>query len=286
MEPPVHEPVPRPKPSSGEVQPRRVPGLLDIDLPRFDPAGTFNLQFNPRFRDLLKRGYIRVPTGVRWTADETTEFNVEVEAYFTHGLKHADTGNGLGEVRFGARRLLPRWPQPEFETSVGLNFEFPVGRPPVDMTDGLNHVTASVVTEHHYPSRRNWTEFAGITLDFVTASSVAGTLVPNMPDDDSISFTGGVVYQQFRLVWTLQGTYTTTLISGGNDHFFTLSPSVLWFAPRKYTWNSRTQWVLGLGFRSTWGPDGHDFSTRSRVRAEITFRQALDRLRSAFEKSR
>lgn len=268
------------------IYPRRVRGLLDVDLPRFDPPGTFNLQFNPRFRDLLKRGYIRVPTGVRWTLNDELELNVEAEAYISHGLKHSDAGHGLGELRFGARRLVHRWPQPEFETSFGLQLEFPVGSPPIDMTDGRNHVRPFIVTEHRYPGRPRWTEFAGVSIDFVSDSSVAGQIGSNTPKDDAISLTGGFVYDRGRLVWTIQGTYTTTLISGIDEHFFTVNPSVIWFVPRKYTFHSRTQWLVGFGVRSTWGPDGHDLSTGSRVRAEITFRQAVEKLRAAFEKQR
>lgn len=280
------DPVAGARPDAERINPRRVRGLLDVDLPRFDPPGTFNLQFNPRFRDLLKRGYIRVPTGVRWTLDEELELNVEAEAYVTHGLKNSDAGNGLGELRFGARRLVHRWPQPEFETTFGLQLEFPVGSPPIDMTDGKNHVRPFVVTEHRYPGRPRWTEFAGVSLDFMSDSSVRGQIGGNTPLDDSISLTGGFTYDHGRLVWTLQGTYTTTLLSGRNEHFITINPSVIWFVPRKYTFNSRTQWLVGFGVRSTWGPDGHDFGTSSRVRAEITFRQAVERLRAAFEKRR
>jgi hypothetical protein len=38
--------------------------------------------------------------------------------------------------------------------------------------------------------------------------------------------------------------------------------------------------------RSTWGPDGYEFSTGTRVRAEITFGQALQKIRGTFEKRR
>jgi len=36
---------------------------------------------------------------------------------------------------------------------------------------------------------------------------------------------------------------------------------------------------VGLGLRSTWGPDGYDFGVSTRVRAEITFRQVVARIR-------
>jgi len=270
---------------TADTKPPRLRGLFEIDLPRFDPPGTFSLHLNPRFRDLLNRDYLRIPTGVRWTLDELTELELETEAYLTHGLKDS-AGNGLGELRFGARRLIRRWPQPRFDTSFGVNLEFPVGNPPLDMTDGLNHVKPYFVTEYRPPAHPRLTHFAGLTLDFVSDSPVDGLIGPNTPEDDSVALTGGVVYTRTPLVWTLQATYTTTLLSGRDEHFFTLNPSVLWFVPRRYTLISRTQWMIGFGLRSTWGPDGHDFSTSTRVRAEITLRQALQRLRDATDRKR
>lgn len=68
-------------------------------------------------------------------------------------------------------------------------------------------------------------------------------------------------------------------MSGIDEHFFSIRPSVLWWVPRRFTLNSKTQWIVGFGARSTWGPDGYEFSTGSRVRAEITFRQALQKVR-------
>mgnify|MGYP006989398079 CR=1 FL=1 len=37
--------------------------------------------------------------------------------------------------------------------------------------------------------------------------------------------------------------------------------------------------IVGLGVRTSWGPDGTDFSVRNRIRAEITFRQLLRQIR-------
>ncbi|MBA4138513.1 MAG: hypothetical protein C0518_14500 [Opitutus sp.] len=267
-----------------EAVPLRVRGLFDLDLPRFDPPGTFRLQFNPRFGDLLRRDYIRVPTGVRWAVNDRLELYAEMEAFATHGLDdNTSTGYGIGELRFGSRYLIRNYPWPDYQTSVGLNLEFPTGDPPPDFTDGRNHFAPYFVTEHRLPRHPRWTVFGGASADIVTDSSVPGSLGINSTKDDSISLNGGTTYDLGQVKWTLQATYTTTVISGIDEHFFTIRPSFLWWVPRKYTLNSKTQWIFGFGVRSTWGPDGYEFSTGSRVRAEITFRQALRRLRGAMD---
>lgn len=287
------EPAREPAPAADNVQTKqpsglfdRIRGLFDIDLPRLDPPGTFKVKFNPRFGDLAHRDYIRVPTGVRWTVNDRLGLNIEAEAYATHGLGggNATATFGVGLLRLGGKYLIPEWPTKEFQSSVGLDVAMPVGSPPIDLTDGRNHYSPFLVVQHHDDERPRWTEFVGFNADIVTPSHVRGLIGSNTPHDDSLSFTAGAVYDMGQLKWTAQATYTTTLfISGVDDHYFTVRPSVLWFVPRKITFNSKTQWIVGFGARATWGPDGYEFSTGTRVRAELTFGQAIEKLRGALD---
>jgi len=266
----------------------RVRGLFDIDLPRFDPPGTFRLQFNPRFADLVRRDYIRLPTGLRWTLNDRLELYGEAEAFATHGLDDdTSAGYGIGELRFGGRYLYRDFPWPGYQTSVGLNTEFPVGRPPKGLTDGRNHYSPYFVTERRLPNHPKWTVFSGLSADIVTnCSSIPVLLGTNAAKDDSVSLNAGATYDLGQIKWTLQTTYTTTAVSGIDEHFFSIRPSVLWWVPRRFTLNSKTQWIVGVGARSMWGPDGYEFSTGSRVRAEITFRQALQKVRETISPRR
>lgn len=283
----------QPAPAADNIQAKqhsgvfdRIRGLFDIDLPRLDPPGTFKLRFSPRFGDLAHRDYIRLPTGVRWTLNDRLALNAEAEAYATHGFggSGATSTNGVGLIRLGGKYLIPQWPAKEYEASIGVDLALPVGSPPIDLTDGRNHYTPYLVVQHHDDEHPRWTEFVGCSADIVTPSNVRGLIGTNTPHGDSLSFTGGAIYDMGQLKWTAQATYTTTLlISGVDDHYFTLRPSVLWFVPRKFTFNSKTQWIVGLGARSTWGPDGYEFSTGTRVRAEITFGQAIQKLRGALD---
>ena len=49
--------------------------------------------------------------------------------------------------------------------------------------------------------------------------------------------------------------------------------------PKKFVFNTKTQWLIGLGTPMSWGPDGYDIKLNSRVRAEITFRQVIATVR-------
>jgi hypothetical protein len=277
---------PQPFDPAPESLPESISGLFDIDLPRLDPPGTFDLHFNPRLGDLVKRDYIRVPTGVRWTVDESFRVSLIADGYATHGLKNTENHvYGVSMLRFGGKYVMPNYPSRDCLTSLDLNVHLPVGSPPFELTDGLVHVTPSFIMEHRLESRPRVTVFGGMSVDFAFDSSVNGAVGKNTPRDDSVSLDAGAVYDLGRLKWTLQTTFTSGFI-GKHSSFnsFTVRPSVLWYVPRKYTLNSKTQWVLGFGLRSTWGPDGHELSQSSRARAEITFRQVVNNIRDTLER--
>lgn len=259
----------------------KVRGLFDFDLPDIDPPGTVKLTFHPHVGDLVRRDYLRVDTGFRWAVNDRFEISPEAAVYLTHGLGGGDGGYGIGELRLGSKYILRGWPDPDFETSLFLNVEVPVGSPPVDLTDGLDHIAPGFLVQHHSARNPRVTTFAGAGLDFVAASGVAGTPVRNQPLDDSMNFTAGAIYDLGQFKWTLTATYATTAGLGRvTDHFFYLRPNLIWYVPRKFTLNSKTQWLLGLGVRASWGPDGSEISIPTRVRAEITFRQVMENMRT------
>ncbi len=259
----------------------RVRGLFDYDLPNIDPPGTVKLIIHPHIGDFVRRDYMRLDGGFRWAINDHCEISPEASFYFTHGLGgSSQDGYGIGEVRLGSKYILRQWPDADYETSVFLNVEIPTGHPPVDLTDGFNHFAPGFLVQHLSSRHPKLTTFAGAGLDLVSNSSVAGTPVRNQPLDDSVNFTVGVIYDLGQVKWTLSTTYATTAVLGDTTgHFFYLRPSLLWYVPKKYTFNFKTQWILGLGVRASWGPDGSEISFSNRVRAEITFRQVMDKLR-------
>ena len=258
----------------------RVNDLFTGDLPQLDLPGTFKLILRPHFGDFVRRDYLRLDAGTRWALNDNFELTAEASAYITHGLGgSSDDGYGIGRVWLGSKYIFEHWPYRDFETSFTINAEIPTGHPPIDMTDGNYHLTPTVVVQHNWSSRPRLTTFGGIGLDVVGRSNIAGIYGTNDPHDHSVSFLAGAVYDVGQLKWTFTGTYATTaVITSHPNNFYYVQPGILWYVPSRFTFHSKTQWILGLGARATWGPDGFDFTTSSRVRAEITFRQFMDKI--------
>lgn len=258
----------------------RIGGLFDFDLPELDPPGTVKLILHPHLSDFIRRDYLRTEVGFRWALNRNFELSAEASTYLTHGLGGGSAGYGIGELRLGTKYIFTEWLHPTYEASVTFNASRPTGTPPLDMTDGFNHLEPGLTIQRHSRRYPRLTTFAEAGLDLLTRSSSPGTLRPNEPHDDSFSLTAGAVYDLGQFKFTLAGTYASTALLGDETaHFYYLRPSVLWFVPREYTFHSKTQWIVGLGLRSTWGPDGYDFGVSTRVRAEITFRQVLAQIR-------
>ncbi len=262
----------------------RIRGLFDFDLPQIDPPGTFKLKLNPHFGDFFHKSYLRVDSGVQWALNEQLQFNVEADAYGTHGLRRSSARYGIGAAHFGVKYLFKEFLQPDYETSVGFNTDLPVGNPPLDFTDGHNHYSPYFIIQHHPAAHPRLTTFAGAGFDFLTPSHTRGTFGTNQPHDDSFSLNAGAIYDLGQFKWTLATTFSSTALIGGKpEHFLTIRPSVLWFVPKHYTFNGKTQWIVGFGVRSTWGPDSYEFTTGTRIRAEVTFGQVIKRIRDRLD---
>jgi hypothetical protein len=258
----------------------RISGLFGGDLPQLDRPDTVKLILRPHFGDFVRRDYLRVDTGLDWSLNDHFELSTEALFYFTHGFGSTADGYGIGELQFGAKYVFEEWPEPGYETTFALDVALPVGHAPIDMTDGYYHVNPTVVVQHLWISRPRLTTFGGLGVDLISKSRIAGRFSTNQPHDDSFSVTSGGVYDAGQLKWTLSGTIATTaLISHTARQFFYLQPGLLWYVPKRFTLHSKTQWIVGLSARTTFGPDGVDFSLSSRLRAEITFRQVMDKLR-------
>ena len=263
----------------------RIRGLFDIDLPQFDPPGTFRLHLNPHFGDLVHKRYLGVSSGIEWAYTDFLQFRADADAFGTHGFRRGPAHFGVGELHLGGKYLFQELLRPDYEASVGLNMDLPVGHPPLDFTDGHNHFSPFFILQHHSDRNPHLTTFVGTSLDFVSNAEVSGAFGRNQPHENSIALNGGAVYDMGQLKWTLQTSYQTTAIIGGAhpDHFITIRPGLLWYVPKRYTFNGKTQWIVGVGARAVWGPDGNEFGTSSRIQADVTFIQAVARLRSSFD---
>src|SRR5664279_879484 len=115
-------PAPSPAPANDDQRSlSRFPGLFEIDLPKTERRGNIRFIYQPHFRDLIDKSYLRIPLEFRWGVNDHFELNSDIDTYVTHGLRKATTGYGLSTLHFGAKYAWHVWLKPIWDTSVGFN---------------------------------------------------------------------------------------------------------------------------------------------------------------------
>jgi len=258
----------------------RFPGLFEIDLPKTEKRGQIRFVFHPSFRDLINRGYIRVPLGMRWGVNDHVEVNSDVDTHFDHGLKKGYGSNGLTALHFGGKYACLHWLKPTWDTSIGLNTSFPVSRPPLDLTDGLNHISPYIAFGRKIDDIKGLSGYINLSADFVSHSSTPGGHGRNQMRSNSVQFAPGILYDWHAWHFTLETHCATTRVLGSGCHdYFTVRPGVVWDLPKKLVFNSKGRWMAGFNITAVWGPDGHTIDTGERLRAEVSLTQLFYRYR-------
>lgn len=252
----------------------RIPNLGNLELPSFMPRGMFRFYSSPHFGDLVHREYLRVPVGARAKLTGQLEAHAEVEGYFTHGLRDG-AGYGLDRLRLGGKYEIIPSTSAGVAWSTGVDFETPLSRPPLELSDGHRHVTPYVAVSR--PIIPNWHLLGYSTLgaDLLSHTALPANFGRNQLHTDALTLAAGVARDWSLCNTSFTATYSSSaLLSDENAHVFSLRPAVI--IPLRKLEGRRTRLILTLGARSTWGPDGHELGASASVRVEFLFRPRKD----------
>jgi len=257
----------------------RIPGLFEIELPKTERRGNIRFTFQPSFRDLLSKPYLRLPLEFRWGVNDHFELNSEIDTYFDHGLRSGQSsGYGLSALHFGAKYAWLKWLKPTWDASVGVNTTFPVSRPPIELTDGHNHFTPYIVFGRKLDWLPGLSGFLHTSVDLISKSSTPGNFGRNQPHSNSVTLTPGFLYDRKAWHYTLEIDGTTTSVIGKGDHnFVTIRPGVIWDLPKKLVFNAKGRWLAGFSVTAVFGPDGNTISTGGRFRGEVNLTRLFRR---------
>ena len=253
-----------------EASVARFSGLFELDLPITERAGNLRFMYQPHFRDLIDKSFLRVPLEFRWGVNHRLELDSAVDTYFPHGLRRTDTGYGLSEVHLGAKYACYVWLRRIWDASVGVNVSLPVSRPPLELTDGHQHFSPYVVFGRKIDDIAGLMGYIHTGFDIVEKSGTPGNFGQNEPHGNSLSLTPGIVYDRGEWHYTLEVDATTTrVIGGGNHDFLTIRPGVVWEIPKSLCFHARGRWFAGFNVSAVFGPDGNTVSTGGRFRGEV-----------------
>lgn len=255
----------------------RIRGIFDAALPGTERKNSLRLIFHPHLGDLMKRDHLRTPLGLRYGLTRNWEVTGEVETYFSHGLKATGLGKnwGLSQMHLGTKYRLGDRRIGGWETALGFDYTRPLGAPPLEVTDGLEHFAPYVTFARPLPARPDMRVFWGVGADLVNRTDIPGELRRNQLGDDAARLSGGVVWHLGAYHYTLEMDWATTDGFGGpaKGNVINLRPAVVYELPPHLRFGAKGQWLVGLGLRATHGPDGMDYGASAKVRVNFDLKR-------------
>ena len=252
-----------------------ISDLLDR-LPNISPIGKFSeagvsIRFyaRPHLGDFFHRDYIRIPVGAKAKLTDEFELHAELESYFTHGFGD-NAGNGLSRARFGEKYEKIITILHPVGWSTGVDFDTPLSRPPMELTDGHRHLLPYFAASEMLVPSYNLVGYASVTLDFLSHTALPANFGRNQLHGDSVTFSTGITrdYKRFRVALT--GTWgTMAVLSNENKNVFALRPDILIPLTMKPYRTSRTHLLLIVGGRAVHGPDGTELGVSGSLRVEF-----------------
>lgn len=229
----------------------------------------FRLSVNPHLGDWQKKDHLRLTTNLRYGLMENCEISATSHLFFSHGHRdvRAFENYGAANLKLGVKynlgqRLFAGW-----ETGVGLDYEFPTGRPPAELTDGLRHLRSYVTFSRRLESHPDLRIFVGLRGDNVAQSSAPGTFAKNSFQESSTGITGGWVLDRANWHYTFEASCDTTrLIGNSEEDIFTIRPGVLWEIPTRRNRQIMSPWMVGVALNHTYGPGGNSLGASFKLR--------------------
>ena len=253
-------------------------GVFEGVLPGTEEKNHLSLLVHPHFGDFHRKSYLRIPVGLRYGLWDNWDVSMELEGYFSHGLKDVSAFDQMGLSAFHVTtKYRPEWsPFDDWAMAARIRYSHPLDHPPVELTDGLEHIMPEITFAREIEGWPGAELFWGTGLDLVSTTPIKGLRDDNEFADDANSFSGGLVWQRGERVYTLETTYSTTaLIGSTSQDRIQVRPGVIFRIPQKFTFNSRGDWRVGVALKWVYGPDGHDFGLSVKVRGNFDLKKLL-----------
>ena len=243
--------------------------VFQSHLPTTLEKGTLRFSLHPHLGDYVRKDNMRLTTGLRYGLTENCEVSLGSNLFFSHGNGEVRSFEdyGAANLRLGTKYDLGEVLFRGCITAVGVDYEFPVGRPPAELTDGLRHLRPYVTFSHRLESHPDVRIFLGFRLDAVTHTHQPGELGKNAFNSSSTGITGGLVIDRHAWHYTFEASVDTTrLIGQGQEEVITFRPGVLYEIPNRRHPERRSLWLVGVAVNSAYGPGGSSLGASFKLR--------------------
>ncbi len=243
--------------------------VFQSHLPTTLEKYALRLSVHPHLGDFQTKDHLRLTTALRYGLTKNCEITAGSNLYFSHGYGNVPSFDNYGaaNLHLGVKIDLGQILFSGWVTAIGVDYEFPTGRPPAELTDGLRHFRPYATFSHRLVSHPDVRIFLGFRLDGVAHTSLPAELGKNDFNDNSTGVTGGFVIDRKNWHYTFEASIDTTrLIGHGAADVYTFRPGVLWEIPNRRNPQGRGHWVVGVAGSSTFGPGGNSLGASFKLR--------------------
>ncbi len=249
----------------------RIREVFSSHLPDTLRENALRMWIHPHLGDFVEEDYLRISTGVRYGVTPRWEVAASTDLYFSHGF--GDVGffekYGVANIQPSTKLNLGR-PLPGWDTAVGADFAFPLGRPPPEITDGLRHYSPWVSFSHRLESRPSVRIFWSLGADFIQKTSLLGTYGRNQFLDHSTHVNAGFVVDRQRMHYTFETTLTTNRgFNSSPQDVLSLRPGFIWEVPPRNDPKGKSHWIVGTGLNVSFGPNGTSLGGSLKLRYNL-----------------
>jgi hypothetical protein len=249
-----------------------IPEVFHSHLPNTLKKEAVRVWVHPKLGDLISRDHLRIAIGLRYGLTGKWEVSASSDLYFSHGFGDVRAFDrfGAANLELGMKLNLGRPIFSGWDTAVGFEYQFPTGRPPAELTDGLRHFRPYVTFSHRLANRGNFRFFWGLRMDQVSHTSLGGEFGRNDFRDSSTGITGGVVIDRNNLHYTFEASYDTTRLIGHTEaEVFRIRPGIIWEIHSQRDPGKRSNWVVGTALTATHGPGGASIGGSLKLRYNL-----------------
>lgn len=250
----------------------RMRGVFDVILPETQEKRTWRVSVQPHFNDIIDNDHVRLPVNVVYGFSSRFEGEFGVDPYFTNPFRDGH-GNGVANYR---THFKYRW-TPGDDSSItaasGVQWVHPVASSPADLNEGVNRYSIYTSFARPSPTIPNLDAFLTLSYDFLAPSSAQGWIDEEDPQDDFVKVSTGVLYRKREFTYGLALSWAQT-VDGGQRTFISITPSVIYDVPRRFTSATSGRWQVGAAVEALRHGADNELGLRVRVRWLVDFKQA------------
>ena len=205
------------------VLPQAFDELFDTILPGQYKEGEWSLRLNPKLSDFIHDDYVRMNAGIRYSFSNYFDAYTDLGTWFGNPFKDGD-GIGLYLWTLGTRYTWYNIADSNTDLAAGFIADFPIGKPPVDLSDGYTRYSPYFVVSHRFDKARNYLFYINTTYQIVADTPLRASSPYDKANDRLFLKPGAIYYPGGHIRYSLEVEYSTNMFDYSDDEYLPGEP--------------------------------------------------------------